>query len=111
MLLDAAQRLTGIFTDSDLARRLEANGPSCLSTPIADVMTKDFSTVQSSSMLMDALQVMTSLKLSELPVLDNQRRPVGLIDITDILDTASSTAEEPSRSDPSILPFVHPKTA
>lgn len=111
MLVDATECLTGIFTDSDLARLLEADGPDCLSRPIAEVMTQDFSTVEASSLLMDALQIMTSRKLSELPVLDKNGRPRGLIDITDVLETADAQNDEASHSEPEIFPFVHDRSA
>ena len=106
MLLDEESKLTGIFTDSDLARLLETQGPGCLDHAIAEVMTREFSTVGVSAMLLDAVQIMTSRKLSELPVLDEQGSPMGLVDITDVLDGKDTNQEDGSANSPNILPFV-----
>jgi len=85
MLVDDQQRLEGIFTDSDLARLLEQRRDCDLDTCIADLMTKSFSAIQSGARLTDAIDIMVQRKISELPVVDTEDRPVGLIDITDVL--------------------------
>lgn len=85
MLTDKQGRLAGIFTDSDLARLFERHRDSALDDPIRDVMTLDPSTVTLGSMMRDAVRIMADRKISELPVVDADGRPVGLIDITDVV--------------------------
>ena len=67
--------------------------------PFADLMTKKFLTVQRTHMLNDALQLLARYKISELPVVDAENRPCGIIDITDmvgmITDDKQSTEPEP----------------
>jgi arabinose-5-phosphate isomerase len=85
LLLDAQGRLTGLFTDSDLARLFAERRDQALDRPIAEVMTKTPLTVRSGSRLVEALEVIQERKISELPVVDEQGRPVGLLDITDLI--------------------------
>jgi arabinose-5-phosphate isomerase len=85
MIVDHDGRLRGIFTDSDLARLFESRRDGLLDGPIAAVMTKHPTTVPQGSMMIDAVTIMGERRLSELPVIDAEGRPVGLLDITDIM--------------------------
>jgi arabinose-5-phosphate isomerase len=88
MLTDPSGRLCGLFTDSDLARLIEQRRDAALDRPIKEVMTADPLTVVQGSRLLEAVEVMRSHKISELPVVDGAGRPVGLIDITDLIGLA-----------------------
>ena len=85
MLVDAQGVLTGIFTDSDLARLFEQRRDKDLDGPIRNVMTGDPLRAQAGSMMTDAVAIMAERKISELPVVDGCNRPIGLIDITDVV--------------------------
>jgi arabinose-5-phosphate isomerase len=85
MLVDAEDRLTGIFTDSDLARLFEHRHDSALDAPIRSVMTHNPLHVVEGSLMSEAVALMARRKISELPVVDGDGRPIGLIDITDVV--------------------------
>ena len=85
MLTDDEGRLTGVFTDSDLARLLEQRRDGDLDRPIQDVMTRQPATVGREAILEEAVQLLSRRRLSELPVVDAEGRPVGLMDITDVI--------------------------
>jgi arabinose-5-phosphate isomerase len=85
MLTGADGRLSGLFTDSDLARLFESRRDEALDAPIRLVMTAHPRTVQRGSMMADAVEIMAERKISELPVVDEAGRPLGLIDITDVV--------------------------
>jgi arabinose-5-phosphate isomerase len=85
MLINDQGRLTGLFTDSDLARLFENRRDEQLDQPILHVMTRNPITVQPSVLLPEAIRLMSERKLSELPVIDEQRFPIGMLDITDVL--------------------------
>lgn len=85
MLTDAAGRLAGVFTDSDLARLFESRRDAAIDRPIRAVMTSHPTTVPQGSMMVDAVAIMAERKISELPVIDDAGRPVGLVDITDVV--------------------------
>lgn len=84
MIVDDTGRLAGIFTDSDLAKLLEARRESCIDGPLADVMTQRPTAVELGTRLVVACQLLADRKISELPVVDAQGQPIGLIDITDV---------------------------
>jgi arabinose-5-phosphate isomerase len=85
MLTDAAGRLCGLFTDSDLARLFEQRRDAALDRPIAEVMTPDPITVPQGTRVADAVEILRVRKISELPVVDPQGQPIGLLDITDVI--------------------------
>ncbi len=94
MLVNAEGKLEGIFTDSDLARLLEQRREGDLDTVISNLMTRTFSAVQSGAKLMDAIDIMVQHKISELPVVDAKDKPLGMIDITDILGLEHEAARD-----------------
>lgn len=85
MVQDGSGRLTGIFTDSDLARLFERRADEKLDRPIAEVMTRQPITIAAGARLADAVCVLAEKKISELPVVDQEGRPVGLVDVTDLV--------------------------
>jgi arabinose-5-phosphate isomerase len=85
MVVDDAGRLAGIFTDSDLARLLERKRDQAIDGPIAAVMTPCPTTVTIGTRLSAACEILADRKISELPVVDHESKPVGLIDITDVV--------------------------
>lgn len=86
LLTDLSGKLTGVFTDSDLARLLEQQRDACLDQPISDVMTQQPKTVVFGSPTPEAVNLLAEFNISELPVVDQQGCPLGVIDITDVLN-------------------------
>lgn len=80
--------LSGLFTDSDLARLLEHHRDDQLDRPIHEVMTRSPTTVCETAVLSQVLSILTEKKISELPVVNADGIPVGLIDITDVIGLA-----------------------
>jgi arabinose-5-phosphate isomerase len=91
-------RISGIFTDSDLARLFEQRRDHLVDRPISEVMTANPITIRPDALLPEALQLMSDRKLSELPVVDADGIPRGLVDITDILDCSALLPEFGSSS-------------
>jgi arabinose-5-phosphate isomerase len=83
MLTNEAGQLIGVFTDSDLARLLEQKQDHAIDRPVRDVMTHQPHTVNAHSLMTEAVNLLASHRISELPVVNRQGEPVGLIDITD----------------------------
>ena len=97
MLTDAGGRLAGLFTDSDLARLFEDRADDAFDRPIAEVMTRDPLTLGCGAKMIDALDLLRLRKISELPIVDADGHPVGLLDITDVigLPEIEPTADDP----------------
>ncbi len=91
MLLDENGRLTGIFTDSDLARLLETRRDSLLDGPVSAVMTQSVQRAVRGTLLGEAIEILATRRISELPVVDDEGHPVGLLDITDVISLEGST--------------------
>src|SRR5262249_23378591 len=97
MLTNDAGRLSGLFTDSDLARLFEQHRDGALDRPIREVMTPGPLTVPVGTRLAHALEVLSRHKISELPVVDGDGRPVGLLDITDVIGLVPAEQEAPAQ--------------
>ena len=90
MLVDDNGRLAGLFTDSDLARLLENRDEAALDEPIASRMTVNPATATAGSLLQEAMAIMSHRRISELPVIDSDQRPIGMLDITDLVSLTDS---------------------
>ncbi len=83
-VVDEAGILVGIFTDGDLRRALDQE-LKLKSTPIAQVMTTNCSTIEPQLLAAEALRIMEEKKINGLLVVDPQRRPVGALNMHDLL--------------------------
>ncbi|MBN2579349.1 MAG: KpsF/GutQ family sugar-phosphate isomerase [Pirellulales bacterium] len=110
MLVDADGRLSGIFTDSDLARLFEQRRDGDLDGPVARVMTRNPLKIAVGTRMAEAVALLAERKISELPVVDAEGRPQGLIDITDVVALLphEGAVTEPSHSAPSAGTAVGP---
>jgi CBS domain-containing protein len=85
-------RLVGMITDRDIAVRAVAEGKS-LKTPIRDVMTREVKYCFEEAELDEIAQNMSDIKVRRLPVLDSNKRLVGILSLGDIaLTEGASTA-------------------
>jgi arabinose-5-phosphate isomerase len=94
LIEDHETHLLGIFTDSDLARLFEKRRETDLDRPISEIMTLDPYRIHVGAMLSDAIAVMKTHKISELPVVDRSNHLVGLIDVTDLIGLVPAEFEE-----------------
>ncbi|MBQ0747025.1 MAG: KpsF/GutQ family sugar-phosphate isomerase [Marinobacter sp.] len=76
--------MTGIFTDGDLRRTLDKS-IDVHTTPMRDVMTRNGRTIQPDQLAAEALNIMEGLKISALPVTDENGALVGAINMHDLL--------------------------
>jgi arabinose-5-phosphate isomerase len=86
VLVDADGRLSGVFTDSDLRRHLTSDDPAMLkSRPIREVMTPNPKRIGADDLASQAMAILRQYRIDELPVVDADNRPVGLIDVQDLV--------------------------
>ena len=76
--------LSGIFTDGDLRRILDQRFDIHTST-IAEVMTRKCITADSQMLAAQALQIMQQKKINGLIILDAERKPIGAMNMHDLL--------------------------
>jgi len=85
MVVDEQGRLAGIITDADLRRLLTRQGPVVLDLKVADVMTANCKRIRADALASEATAIFHKYRIDELPVVDADDRPVGLIDVQDIV--------------------------
>jgi len=84
VLVDDAGRLSGIFTDADFRRLMRTNSDG-LSTMIADTMTRHPKHLTVDDLVRDAVRLVRERRLDEVPVVDHDGKPVGLVDVQDLI--------------------------
>jgi arabinose-5-phosphate isomerase len=85
MIVDAAGRLAGIITDADFRRLLTKQGPAALARKVEEIMTPNCKRIRADALASEATAVFHKYRIDELPVVDGADRPVGLIDVQDIV--------------------------
>ena len=77
-------KLTGIFTDGDLRRHLSGK-VNIANKKIKEIMTKSPVTIKKDRLAAEAFRILHSKKIDEIPVVDEKGKPIGLLDVQDIL--------------------------
>jgi arabinose-5-phosphate isomerase len=83
-VVDDDGRLVGIFTDGDL-RRLVQQDDVDFTRPVSAVMGRNPRTVGPDDLAVVAAEILREGQIDQLPVVDAVGRPVGLLDVQDIL--------------------------
>lgn len=87
-IIDLNNKLVGFFTDGDLRRNLH-KGTSFLNNAIKDVMTRNPKSITTGCLASEAYKILRKNKIDQLPVVDNNNTPIGIIDVQDLLDTGN----------------------
>jgi CBS domain-containing protein len=77
-------RLAGILSERDYARKVILKGRASDSTPVADIMTPDVVTTTAGATIDECMQLMTDRKCRHLPVVDGDR-VIGIVSIGDLV--------------------------
>jgi len=86
LIVDDDGALAGILTDADLRRTLlKHRGEDILSRPVRDFMTADPKRIHRGELASKALAILNRHRIDELPVVDDAGRPIGIIDVQDLL--------------------------
>lgn len=84
LIIDGGGKLTGIITDGDLRRMIEAN-VDFYGTRVVDVMTRNPKRIGRDVLCAKSVQVMESHSITSLAVTDEKGRPIGVIHLHDLL--------------------------
>jgi arabinose-5-phosphate isomerase len=85
ILVDEHGKVSGIFTDGDLRRLVTNDDGTGLKRPVAQVMVRDPKRIDAERLASEAMALMRQYRIDELPVVDEHDRPVGLIDVQDLV--------------------------
>ena len=83
-VIDSDGRVSGVFTDGDLRRTLDA-GVEVHQAPIREVMTRNCKTVRPDLLAVEALTLMEDHKINALLVVDDNQRLTGVLNMHDLL--------------------------
>jgi CBS domain-containing protein len=84
LLICENDRLVGIFTERDYARKLILKGKSSKETPIKDLMTRNPIVVSPETSIEECMKIMSDKHIRHLPVLESDR-VIAMISIGDVV--------------------------
>jgi arabinose-5-phosphate isomerase len=84
IIVNGNQQITGIVTDGDI-RRAIAGGCDFNGLKAKDIMTKDPITIDNEKRAADALSIMQHHEITVLPVVDREKKMVGILHLHDLL--------------------------
>ena len=88
-VVDRRGKLAGIFTDGDLRRLLQKNlGFSDMTA--SDVMTRNPKVIKANVLAVSALELMENFNITQLVVVDEVRKPVGMLHLHDLVKAGLS---------------------
>jgi arabinose-5-phosphate isomerase len=85
MIVDKEGKLAGVITDGDLRRLMADEGTDVFDIKVGDVMTADCKRIRADALAAEATAIFHKYRIDDLPVVDADNRPVGLIDVQDIV--------------------------
>ena len=85
MVIDDNEKLAGIITDADIRRLVTKKLADAFDVKVKDLMTADCKKIRVDALAADAAALFHKYRIDELPVVDSENKPVGLIDVQDIV--------------------------
>jgi len=74
----------GIVTERDLLKRVVAKAKDVKTTRVKEIMSSPLTTVKPATEVEEAVKLMFQTKIKKLPVINERKRPIGLVTSTDI---------------------------
>lgn len=88
-VVDGDGKVVGFYTDGDLRRgikdALAGKDFAFLESPIAAVMTRDPVSIGPECLAGEALRILREKQIDQIPVVDKDKKPIGLVDVQDLL--------------------------
>lgn len=92
VVLDDEERLVGVLSERDYARKVILREKASIDTPVHEIMTKDVVTVDEHHTLDQCLHVMVNHNIRHLPVVE-QRRVIGVLGIGELVQLKMAEKE------------------
>jgi len=93
LVVSQADKVLGVFSERDLARRIIDKDSCSLVTKVKDLMTSPAVTVKRTTTVEECMNVMTEKHFRHLPVVEDDHL-VGLISIGDVIKAVLTSQEE-----------------
>jgi CBS domain-containing protein len=88
------ERLEGLITDRDIAIRMVAEGLDPSSTKVGDIMTPGVTYCFEDQSVDEAATIMEAQQIRRLPILDREKRLVGILSLGDIAVRTEGTEDQ-----------------
>ena len=85
IIVDENGKLAGIVTDADLRRLTTKHGQRVFDFKAGDIMTAECKRIRDDALAAEATALFHKYRIDELPVVDADNKPVGLIDVQDVV--------------------------
>ena len=103
LLVMVADKLVGIVSERDYARKVVLLGRSSDETPVSDIMTSKVITVTARQDAHDCMRLMTDKRIRHLPVVSGER-VIGVLSIGDLV---RAVIEEQERTIADLETYIH----
>ncbi len=85
LITDGGGRLAGIFTERDVLTRVVGRDLDARRTPLGEVMTRNPEALTASDRVAYAIHCMSVSGFRTIPLVDAERRPIGVITVSDVV--------------------------
>jgi len=85
MVVDKNGKLAGVITDADIRRLMAKKGPTTFELKAGDIMTTPCKKIRADALATEATAIFHKYRIDDLPVVDSNNKPIGLIDVQDIV--------------------------
>jgi CBS domain-containing protein len=93
LMIIEQEKLIGIFSERDYARKIVLQGKASHDTPVSEIMTGKVLTIASEDNLEHCMALMSKNKVRHLPVVDNEK-VTGIISISDVVTAIIENQQE-----------------
>ena len=92
LLVIEDEKLVGIFSERDYARKVILKGKSSKNTQVGELMTKKVLYIDPEKTINDCMAIMTDKHIRHLPVIENDK-VIGMVTIGDVVNQIISEQE------------------
>ncbi|KAF7600145.1 MAG: histidine kinase [Candidatus Dactylopiibacterium carminicum] len=96
VLVLEADRMVGIFTERDYARKLVLKGRASKATHVGELMTQNLLTISPSQTVDDVMEIMTGNRIRHLPVVERGQL-IGIVTIGDAVKAVIDAQQQTIR--------------
>jgi CBS domain-containing protein len=93
LLVMEGEKLVGIMSERDYARKIILHGKSSHDVPVRDIMTSDVITVEPSMSVEECMSLVTQKRVRHLPVFEGGRL-IGIVSIGDLVKEVIAEQEQ-----------------
>ena len=97
VILGADHHIVGILSERDIVRALAEHGPTVLSKPVGQVMTRNVTTCSEDNTIGELMGRMTTGKFRHMPVVE-QGKLIGIVSIGDVVKNRVEEIEQESEA-------------